>query len=617
MGQVAQAEDAAAHFLAQLPGDLNGLKLMAFIDLARQHPDRALAVLQNPAIGAHPDADTLDLRGRALAMLGDLKGAKDNFTQASALSPHDTRILNRLAAADLNLGQSQAGETALRESLNIDPSQRLAGEAMVEAALVRGDFAAARAGVAQMRKDQGDGEAVGVLDAQVKLAALDLDGAGAGFRAVLARFPESRAAMLGLVRVDEWQGDTAGAQALLEAAFRKHPNDTPLLDALLPPLLAGNQIDRAVKLAELAHDTVPDDPTVTATLAEVYMRAKQPERAIGLLDRASAGNNAKLDYLRGRLLAQEGKTAQAKTVFQTIVETSPADIRARTSLAALLVAEGDFDGARATLRDGLQQSPGQPDLLAALVSVDLKQAGTGPAGVKQALATAAALRANPANLPAASFLAGNIYQSTGDAHDAASAYLAAYKATPSDGLAIKAASAQAAAGQPAQGIALLEAYTTAHPQDMSAQAVLSSLYLQAGQLDKAAARLSLVLATNQTNVTALNNLAWIRQEQGNTAEAKSLAERAYFQAARPEIADTLGWILSRQGETALALPLLKQATASADPGARAAAQYHYGVTLAAAGKRDDARAQVAAALADNTPFREQGEARDFLKKLAQ
>jgi putative PEP-CTERM system TPR-repeat lipoprotein len=616
LGQLAQAEDAASHFLAQLPADPNGLKLMAFIDLAQQHPDSALAVLQSPALSAQPDSDTLDLRGRALAMQGDLKAAKANFTRANALSPQDTRILNRLAATDLNLGQSQAGESALRQSLSIDPSQRLAGEAMVQAALVRGDVDAARAGVAQMRKAQGDGEAVGVLEAQIKLASLDLEGASAGFHNVLDRFPDSRAAMLGLVRVEELQGDTAGAQSLLESAFRKHPNDMPLLDALLPALYAGGQVDRAVKLAQMAHDAQPDDAAVTAALAEAYIRARQPDRAIGLLDRASAGSNAQLDYLRARLLAQQGKASQARTVLQNILETKPADIRARIGLAALLVAASDFDGARTVLREGLSDAPGQAELLAALVGVDLKQAGTGPAGVKQALATAAALRANPANLPAASFLAGNIYQSIGDAHDAADAYLAAYNKAPSSGLAIKAAGAEAASGHAAQGITLLEAWTAGAPQDLSAQAVLSSLYLEAGMLDKAAARLGLVLATNQTNVTALNNLAWIRQAQGDAVAAKALAERAYFQAARPEIADTLGWILARQGETAQALPLLKQATGSADPSLRAAAQYHYGVTLAKAGKQDEARSQVQAALAEKAAFREQEEARTFLKTLS-
>jgi putative PEP-CTERM system TPR-repeat lipoprotein len=617
VGQVAQAEDAATLFLAKSPDDIGGLKLMAFIQLARQRPDRALAVLQTPALAAHPDADTLDLRGRALAMQGNLKGAKESFSEAEALAPQNTRILNRLAATELNLGQGQAGEATLRQSLALDPAQRLASEAMVQAALSRGDFAAAGAGVAQMRKSLGDGEAVGVLDAQVKLASLDIAGAEAELRQVLAKTPDSRAATLGLVRIDALKGDQTEAQSLLEATLRRHPTDVALLDALLPSLFATNQVDRAVKLAQMAHDAVPENPGVTAALAGAYLRAKQPDRAAGLLDRASAGSNADLDLLRGRILADEGKTAQASTAFEQIVDRAPANTIARLNLAALQVKQDDFDGARTTLHEGLTQSPGNLELMSALVEVDLKQAGNGPAGVKRALATAAALRAVPANMPAAALLAGNIYQRTGDQRDAAASFAAAYKTTPTGALAVKSATADAMLGNAPQGIALLEAATAAHPQDLAAQSVLSSLYLESGQLDKAASRLTQILALNQADVAALNNLAWIKQAQGDAAAAKTLAQRAYFQSDRPEIADTLGWILQRQGDTARALPLLKQATASADPSLRAAAEYHYAVALAAAGKRDEARSQVQSALADKAVFRERADAEKFETTLSQ
>ena len=330
MGQVAQAADAATQFLSQKPDDINGLKLMAFIDLASRHPDRALSVLQTPALAAHPDADMLDLRGRALAMAGDLKAAKDSFAEASALQPQDVRILNRLAATELNLGDSQAGEADLKHSLELAPDQRLAGEAIVQSSLARGDIDAARKGVEALRKKQGDSETVGVLDAQVKMAALDMAGAETELREVLNRFPDSRAATLSLVRIDGLKGDDAEADSLLEAKLRKHPSDIQLLDALLPMLFAQNQIDRAVKAAQIAHDAVPDNASVTAALAGAYLRAKQPDRAVGLLDRASADSNGGLDFLRARILAQEGKPDLAKAAFQSILDRTPGDTHARS-----------------------------------------------------------------------------------------------------------------------------------------------------------------------------------------------------------------------------------------------------------------------------------------------
>jgi Flp pilus assembly protein TadD len=198
---------------------------------------------------------------------------------------------------------------------------------------------------------------------------------------------------------------------------------------------------------------------------------------------------------------------------------------------------------------------------------------------------------------------------------AARAFAAAYKAAPSSAMAIKTATTYAKAGQAAQGIALLQNFVAGHKQDLSAQAVLSSLYLDTGQLDQAASLLQIVLATRPTDVTVLNNLAWIRQQQGDAAQARALAQRAYYQSPRPEVADTLGWILAQAGDANAALPLLKQAVQSSDPGARAEAEYHYAMALDAAGQHDDARTQVQSALAAKVVFREKDAAGRLLDKL--
>jgi putative PEP-CTERM system TPR-repeat lipoprotein len=608
--QLPAADEAATQFLAQDADDVPALKLMAFIDLARNHSDRALALLQNSALAAHPDADTFDLRGRALALTGDLAGAKQNFARAAALHPADPNILNRLAAVEINLGNIPAGEADLKHSLELAPKQGRTGAAIVEADLARFDLAAARQDLDGLRATPGNDETVGLLDAQLKLAALDADGAEAELRALQKRFPGSRAATLLLVRIAALRGDTAGTRALLEAALAKRPADAGFLGLLLPTLFADHATAEAVHLAEAAHDAAPADSTLTATLAQVYVRSGQANRAIGLLDRASAGNNASLDMMRAGILAQQGHTDPAESILQTVLEKDPGNIRARLFYATLQVKTGDFAAARALLHEGLRQMPGNPQLLADLAGIDLKQAGSPQAGLKAALATASSLRV-PANLPAAYALPGEIYLAAGDPKSAAAAFLAAYKTAPSSDLAIKAATAAARAGNPAQAAALLEPWTAAHPTDIAPLLVLSSLYLESGRLAQAAQALQAVLAADGTNAAALNNLAWIRQRQGNPAEARTLGERAYFVSPNPETADTLGWILAQQNDTAAALPLLKQATTGAGP----TAAYHYAVALASAGQRDEARTQVQSALASKASFRDRDDAERFLNSL--
>ncbi len=610
VGQPAQAEEAATKFLSKSPDDLAGLKLLAFIDLARRHPDAALQLLQQNPLASHPDADTLDLTGRAQAMSGNMAAATRSFSQANKLAPADATILNRLAVAHLNLGDSQAAEADLKRSLEIAPKQRVAGEALVQADLARGDLAAAQQDVDRLRTAIGDVEEVGVLAAQVKVAGFDLDGAEKLLRDVLQRYPDSRNATLTLARIAGLRGDREGAESMLTDLLHRHPGDEGALNALLPALLAEQKMDRAVEVTEAAHSAAPDNANITATLAGIYVRAKQTGRAAALLDRASAETNPVLDSLRARVLAAAGKPAQAEDAFRASLREVPGDLRTRTEFASLLATGKRFDDARAVLREGLDANPGNEALLGALVGVDFRQGG-----IKQALATAASLAADPQNLPAARTLAGDAWLTAGDVHQAAAAFLAAYTAAPSAELASKTATALAESGDAAQAIAVLNGWSAGHPDDLAAHSILSSLYIAAARLDEAERELNAVLKTRHTDPATLNNLAWVKQQQGDMKQALALAERAYFQSPVPEVADTLGWILAKQGDTPRALPLLAQAATNSDPAAQASSAYHYGYTLNAAGRRDEARAQLRRAVEAKADFPEKDAARRLLATL--
>ncbi len=610
LGQPAQAEEAATKFLARKPDDVGGLKLLAFIDLARNHPEETLALLHASALAQVADADTLDLTGRALAMRGDLKGAQADFSKAASLAPRDVQILNRLAAAELSLGDTRAAEAELTRSLAIAPNQRLAGEAIVQAALARGDVAAATRDVEQLRTRVGDAEEVGVLAAQVRIAGLDMDGAETQLHDVLRRFPDSRAATLNLVRIYSLRGEEAQAVHLLEDLLHRHPDDLGALNVLLPSLFADHQPDRALAAAEAAHAAAPGDIGITAALAGTYVRAKQTARAVALLDRASAGTDPQLEMLRARVLATDGQTDQAEQAYRAALRGAPGDVRVRAELAALLVRAKRADEARDLVREGLQASPGNALLLGALVGIDLKQGG-----IQAALATAARLSHDPQNLPAARTLAGDALVSAGDTSQAAAAFLAAYQANPSAELAGKTATALSKAGHDDQAIALLAAWTAQHPDDATSLSVLGSLEITTGKLADADRHLTAVLALRPPDTATLNNLAWLKQQEGDAASARVLAERAYFQAPAPEVADTLGWILARQGDTARALPLLSQAAAGQQGPSAAPTAYHYAWVLNAVGRRDEAKKELAVSLSPAATFSEKKDAETLMGSL--
>jgi tetratricopeptide (TPR) repeat protein len=101
------------------------------------------------------------------------------------------------------------------------------------------------------------------------------------------------------------------------------------------------------------------------------------------------------------------------------------------------------------------------------------------------------------------------------------------------------------------------------------------------------------------------------------AEARLLAERAYYISPSPETSDTLGWILAREGQTAAALPLLRQAAAASvarqrpDP----AMFYRLAYALRAAGQREEALRVLEPVLAADVQFAEREEAARLLAAL--
>ena len=113
---------------------------------------------------------------------------------------------------------------------------------------------------------------------------------------------------------------------------------------------------------------------------------------------------------------------------------------------------------------------------------------------------------------------------------------------------------------------------------------------------------------------ALNNLAWLYQQQGDLARARELAQRAFSVSPRdPLIDDTLGWILLGQGEADRATPYLSAANLSApgDPDI----QYHLAVALHRIGRPGDAEALLTALLASGVSFTDKVEAAKLLHEL--
>jgi cellulose synthase operon protein C len=103
------------------------------------------------------------------------------------------------------------------------------------------------------------------------------------------------------------------------------------------------------------------------------------------------------------------------------------------------------------------------------------------------------------------------------------------------------------------------------------------------------------LQAQPKSLIALNNLAWLYGERGDS-RGETLARRALAGAPQSgPVADTLGWILLKSGNSEEGLKILKQAHDLDKKNPEI--EYHLGAALLKAGQNDEARQALEQAIA--------------------
>jgi Flp pilus assembly protein TadD len=196
--------------------------------------------------------------------------------------------------------------------------------------------------------------------------------------------------------------------------------------------------------------------------------------------------------------------------------------------------------------------------------------------------------------------------------EAAEAYRAAYMRQPGHLAAIRILRASAAAGQ-ADPTATLRDWIEQNPDDTAALNTLGTWYLGRGELEAAQQHFERALQSDQSHVSALNNLAWIYDETGDD-RALQTAEQAYrLQPESAAVADTLGWIHLRSGNLESALELLRQA-AEASP-ENSEIQYHLATAYVESGDLTSAKRILANLVGSDREFPSREAAEQALARL--
>lgn len=557
------------------------------------------------------DAEAYDLLGRAYAATGRGTEAIQSFQKAELLAPNDVGVQTRLASVRMGMGDVDTAMGDLEHTLELAPKLPAVGEALFFAALATGDIAKAGDALDKIRAAQGPTEIVGNLDGLFKLAQIDFPGAKSTFTDLVQKYPDFIPAKINLARVDIMMGQKPEAEKILTDILAKQPTSEPALSMMASTYTQTNRLQDAIDLLERAHAADPNQTRITVTLGDVYIRAGTPQKALDLAaaEKGPNANATDIMSLKAAAYLALGQKKDARSTYTEILKDDANVVGARRQLVALLIEAGDFESARNVITAGIAANPRNYQLYQDYVMVDLKSTG-----MDAALATADRLQSQDREFGAIKALKGDIYLAANRPADAVAAYTEANNAAPSSLLVTRLAGALLRSGRADDANKLLLDWIAKHPDDMAAAEQVAEISIAIGKYPDAAKYLELLLKQKPHDPVALNNLAWVDQQQGDTAKAQSLARQAYVLSPSPQTADTLGWILTTSGNPQSGVALLRQASGenSNDP----RILYHYGVALKDTGNKDEAKKQFETVVGNKADFKEKAEAQKLLDDMA-
>jgi putative PEP-CTERM system TPR-repeat lipoprotein len=608
-GELEQADMYLSSALAADPSSVSARKLLAATRLRQKKPQEAIAALSPAMPQASTDRELLALMGRASLEIGDAGAGIEYLERSAGTDPSNLALQVQLAVGYMASGDAEHAIKLLeklprtesgaygRELLLILAYMRSGDHdsAVVHADKIVGErpndpgaynlagnayMAAGRLPLARQRLEKALQLRPDDLTVLMNLGRLEFregkqDAARARFERVLALSPNHVNAMMALAQLSALRDDRAGVRHWLERAAAADPTAIDLKLLLIQHHLTGGDRAQARSVATQLAKAHPAQAEVQNVLGIVQMADGSKEEAVASFRSAvaAAPRSAAYTYNLARAELSRGRDGEARKLLTKTLEMEPDHLRAIFALSALEVRQGNAQQAFARAR-GLQQNK--------------KTAADGYA------------------------LEGDLHMMQRRFDHAARAYDASLKHVESAQLAIKAYRARRQAQLP-DPLGPLERWLGTHPGDVGVCLALAEGYQVSGQFKRAAAHYELVLERHADNAIALNNLAWVYQQEQDP-RAIEVAERAY--RAQPDsgaIADTLGWLLVQDGQTRRGVALLREAVRlSRDtPDIR----YHLAVALAGSGAKDEARTILAELVSSGQTFGDLGKAKQMLQDL--
>ena len=311
------------------------------------------------ALELDPESPLLHYKLAQLALQqGQLEHSRDAAQRAYDLDPETPRFRNLLGTIHRMQGETEDAEDVLTDEagqpLNFD-----AGLLLFGSYLDRGDHEAAQR-VAEWLVAEDDENLRGHFAlAQVLLRTERPGEAETALQRALESHPGSVSVYRFLARIRRSRDDREGEIQFLEEALRAHPGHHRLLAELADAQIALDRRDDARRTLREIETHHPKDLGATARLCVLEYQDERYDEARGCFERVleSDRNRFEASYALGLVHKIQENIQAARAAFAAIPEEHPRFADARSQLAALYEAEGDFAGALRELEAARAAAP--------------------------------------------------------------------------------------------------------------------------------------------------------------------------------------------------------------------------------------------------------------------
>ncbi len=355
LGNIEQAEAALGKALELNRNEAKYFAFMAKIQQARgnfkESRDNAIASLRlNPK-----DPRVAIVLGRALIGLKEYKEAVSIFSQIHKAIPDDKVVLKDLATASLGSGDKENGEKYLNKLLAIDPAnsrgltlymglkypedvkgatsfiRKQLEKAPQDARILfllgnmlssQGENKEALHYLNSALEQQPDNPQIYIAIARIYKSLGDEDKAFEQYQSLLAKQPKHIPALMGAAEILETKGEVKNATDYYEKILEIDPVNAIAANNLAWLIAERDDGDlgRALQLAMIAKQAIPDNIQVIDTLGWVHFKRQAYSLAIGQFQFAleKSPNNPTILYHLALALDAHGELEEAKKIIQQI-----------------------------------------------------------------------------------------------------------------------------------------------------------------------------------------------------------------------------------------------------------------------------------------------------------